>query len=261
MKQDYKRLSFGPHVGVSFANLEDYVRYRIDPPRHLEWGYQWIKERMSLSGPVGLLQHSTTNFSFDSYLPIKQIHPYHNVIAMHDCFFSSCYMKVRGEMFESLDVQDYYSDICCPLQFHVLSEDRLEQFVKKSARALKEGGNLLLSFNLWLGCDVSSKEILRSSKVLRRNNKQVYYPLGIHYDTILKLSSELYLIDSNNKEVMNLPEAAMEKILSEDERIVSQHSRAVFKHNFPEEDQQYLQVSNSVRSLAGCLWFKKHKAG
>jgi len=256
-KPAYTRLSFGPHVAVSFANLEDYGRYRINQPGHLQWGYQWIKERMLLSGTVGVLQHSNTGFSFDTYLPIPQVNPFHNVMTIPGAFFSDYYIKTRSEAIEDLSDQNYYSDICCPLQLHVLSDEELDVFVKKAVSALKNGGNLLLSFNLWLGCDAGSKDILRYSRVLRQNNKQVCHPLGFHCDTIMKYSEEMFLPDPTNKEVTALPESAMEDIFFGDCRIVSQHSRTVFKRNFPDEDQRYLQVAHSARSLAGCLWFKK----
>jgi hypothetical protein len=256
----HKRLAFGPNAAASFANLEDYRRYRIACPGHLQWGYCWIKERMSLSGPVGAFQHSNTGFSFDTYLPIPQVNLFHNVMAIPGNFFSPYYMRVKSQRIEDFTAHNYYSDICCPLQLHVLSEGDLEYFINKAVGALKKNGNLILSFNLWLCCDAESKSILRESKVLRQNNKQVNQTLGVHYHRILKLSKELSLLDSINKEVMDEPEEVMEKILLEDERIVSQHSRTVFRRNYPEADQQYLQVADSVKSMAGCLWFKKRRA-
>ena len=69
---------------------------------------------------------------------------------------------------------------------------------------------------MWLCCDAESKRILRESKPLMQNNKQVNHTLGIHYDTILKISKEISLPDSVNKEVMDEWEEVMEKILLED---------------------------------------------
>jgi hypothetical protein len=253
----HKKLIFGRDVAVSFSNIEDCQRFKIAMTGHLNWGYRWIMERMSLSGPVGVLQHSKTGFSFDTYRPIAQVNPFYNILASPGCFFSSYYMRIKSEEIRNLADQNYFTDICCPLQLHVLSKDVLENFIKRAVRALKKNGNLILSFNLWTGCDSESKEILRKSKVLLQNNKNVNHPLGIYCDTILEISRELSLPNSANKDVLDEQGPAMEKTFLNDDRIITQHSRTVFKRNYPEKDQKYLQVADSVRSLTGCLWFKK----
>ena len=248
-------LQFGPHVSFALANTEDYKRYDIKYPGHVQWAEQWIKERLSFNGNIGVLAHTEKDFVFRAYKPISQPHFFYNLIS-NRTFFSDFYIKYREVPLKDLHlIKDSFSDICCPMQLQSLKEEELTFFLDFASTALKKDGNLFLSYGIFLNCSGESIKILKSAPPLKKRNKQVersfWLPdLGQENSLFALRSTENILIWQLNKQTI-------EAVILNDSRVVLQNFQKIIQRQHNKSEQKYFNLIDDIYLVAVALWLKK----
>lgn len=246
----------GSFASMAVANRSDMKRFGLRADNISEWSEKWIHERMSLDGPVGVLNNTTNGFVFETYMPCPQPQMFENLIIANHSNFSEYYIKCNETPLPVVKSPSiFYSDICCFRGMHSLHMQDLRIFLDWCERSLVSGGNLLVSFSIFLFCDRRSKETLMNSPALKKRSRQLCNNQLAKLITMLT-SGKLRTFSDIDTSLLALINDGEDPRLMRCNGICTQNVKHIFANNFLPHEQSQLAISSSVEALPLGLWLK-----